>query len=274
LAKSRHGVLSRFASISEGARMNPVPDRYRGVWARTLLETPQLKDDSTFVRWVQTSLWHADLRVPQGLTRSSSAPQLATQQGFCGVTEVSLSHEGEVCTWHRKTDFQPPRREVDAGWMVFENPERVIETGVHAPYREIWQRLPDSTGRFIVLGRLDAQGQLTTERFLVSGNYAISVRPRQMCWPVTTGTSQSLEDLLRANPAIASELLDFEISFGWLGRDGWSIERSTVPELSNTKWPLTIHNLSDTRAVLEGARWQGQWSILEWSCIENRLLFA
>ncbi len=254
--------------------MNPVPDRYRGVWARTLLETPQTKDESTFVRWVQTSLWHADLRVPLGISSSSSALQLATQQGFCGVTEVNHSFKGEVCTWHRKTDFQPPRRELDAGWMVFETPERVMETGVHAPYREIWQRLPDSTSRFIVLGGLNAQGQMTAERFLVAGDYAISVRPRPQVWPVTTFDSPSLQGVLRANPELAGELLDFEISFGRLGRDGWSIEQSTLPALSKTKWPLSLHNVSDTSAALEGTRLHGQWSILEWSCAENSLLFA
>jgi len=254
--------------------MNPVPDHYRGVWARTLLETPQLKDESTFVRWVQTSLWHADLRVPLGLSPASSALELATQQGFCGVTEVSLSPEGEVCTWHRKTDFQPPRRAVDAGWMAFETPERIIETGVHVPYREIWQRLPDSTGRYIVLSGLDARGQMTPDRFLVAGHYAISVRPRSVCWPGTTEDSPSLEAMLRANPAMASELLGFEISFGRLEWDGWSIEQSTLPELANSKWPLTIHHLSDTCAILEGNRLHGQWSILEWSCSENSLIFA
>jgi len=254
--------------------MNSVPDSYRGVWARTLLETPQFKDDSTFVRWVQTSLWHADLRVPPGISRTSSALELATQQGFCGVTEVSLSPEGEVCTWHRKTDFQPPRRAVDAGWMVFETPERIIETGVHAPYREIWQRLPDSTGRSIVLSGLDAQGQLTPDRFLVAGNYAIYVRPRTLCWPGTTADSPSLEDMLRSDPARASELLDFEISFGQLECDGWAIEKSTLPELAHTQWPLTLDKLSDACACLKGARLHGQWSILEWSCSENNLIFA
>ena len=42
----------------------PVPPAYRGVWMRTLLETPEGIDDTAFVRWMQLSHWHADLRVP------------------------------------------------------------------------------------------------------------------------------------------------------------------------------------------------------------------
>ena len=37
--------------------MNPVPDRYHGVWVRTLLETPEGRDTTTWVRWLQTGLW-------------------------------------------------------------------------------------------------------------------------------------------------------------------------------------------------------------------------
>ena len=32
----------------------------------------------------------------------------------------------EICTWHRRSDVQPPRSTPDAGTMVFENADRVI----------------------------------------------------------------------------------------------------------------------------------------------------
>ena len=59
---------------SDGA---PVPARYRGVWTRTLLETPEVRDDTTFVRWLQLGRWHADLRIP-----------LVARAGLGGVLHV------------------------------------------------------------------------------------------------------------------------------------------------------------------------------------------
>jgi len=35
-----------------------VPDRYFGVWSRTLLETPDTRDTTTLVRWMQLGQWH------------------------------------------------------------------------------------------------------------------------------------------------------------------------------------------------------------------------
>jgi hypothetical protein len=82
-----------------------VPPSYWGVWSRTLLQTPQQRDTRTFVRWMQLGRWHVDLRVPA----SGNAPL----QGFSGVTEVSQRPEGEVCTWRRLVDYEPPRATVD-----------------------------------------------------------------------------------------------------------------------------------------------------------------
>ena len=48
-----------------------IPDDFRGVWQRTLLQTdteathPPASDSSSWVRWMQTSLWHGDLRIPE-----------------------------------------------------------------------------------------------------------------------------------------------------------------------------------------------------------------
>ena len=110
----------------------PVPAAYRGVWQRTLLETPEGRDTSTQVHWLQTDGWHADLRVPQGVDPATPAGR-AQLQGFCGLTRITPGAGGQpdVCTWHRRWDVQPPRSTPDAGYMVFETPERVIETGVH-----------------------------------------------------------------------------------------------------------------------------------------------
>ena len=251
--------------------MTPVPDRYRGVWARRLLETPQQRDENTYVRWLQTSLWHADLRIPAKAPGTDAPLQLASQQGFCGVTQVEQQASGEVCTWQRRLDFQPPRADVDAGLMVFEAPERVIETGVHAPYLEIWERLPDSTGRFIALAGLDEAGGDTQERFLVAGRYAMRMRPRRMAWPPGTPAGQTLGDVLVLHPAMAQALLDFEISFGTLEAGRWTVEQSTLPALKGACLPMAVHQRHATQAAIDSPVCGGHWQILEWTCSERRL---
>jgi hypothetical protein len=87
----------------------PVPERYRGVWQRTLLETPDMRDTSTTVFWLQTAHWHADIRIPAHRPDFSGAARLANcsprqlewlagQQGFAGVTQVDVTPQHEVCT--------------------------------------------------------------------------------------------------------------------------------------------------------------------------------
>lgn len=251
--------------------MTPVPDHYRGVWARRLLETPQQRDESTFVRWLQTSHWHADLRIPANMSGEDAPLQRASQQGFCGVTQVTQHASGEMCTWQRRVDFQPPRADVDVGLMVFETSECVIETGVHAPYLEIWERLPDSTGRFIVLAAQDEAGGDTQERFLVAGRYAMHVRPRRLAWPAGTDAGHTLLDVMARHPGMAQELLDFEISFGTLKEGRWTIAQSTLPALSGARFPFAVRRLNHLQASVDGPVGSGLWQILEWSCTEPGL---
>lgn len=244
--------------------MSTVPDRYRGVWVRTLLETPELRDASTYVRWLQTPLWHADLRVPSPAPGANEPWKLASQQGFCGVTEVALTSQGEVCTWQRRLDFQPPRVERDAGVMVFETPDRVIESGFHANYLEVWERLPDSSDRFIALAGLDATGHDTQERFLVAGRYAMRVRPRRCPLPLDTPAGQSLAEVLARHPWQTADLLDFEISFGTLEDGQWTIEQSTLPSLRGVCMALILQKLDDKHARIDTPAGASHWQILEW----------
>jgi hypothetical protein len=255
--------------------LSAVPDRYRGVWVRTLLQTPEQRDDRSFVRWMQTSGWHADLRIPES-ARPASMPQpwterdpqqiqlLASQQGFCGVTRVEQQDQGEVCTWHRLSDFQPPRPDVDAGVMAFETPGRVIETGLHAAYLEVWERLPGSTGRSIVLAGLDSAGADNQARVLVAGRYLMHVRPRRLAWPHDMDAGQSLADLVARDPAMAREMLDFEISFGILADGRWTIERSTLPELEGRSLSCILQREPESRVRIAGDFSPGPWQIIEW----------
>lgn len=231
----------------------PVPQRYRGVWQRTLLQTSDAQDDSTFVRWLQLGRWHADLRVPRAARRGAVAapaelysPQLQArlmlQQGFAGITQVEADEQGEVCTWHRLVDYQPPGNSPDAGRMIFETPDRVIETGVHGVYREIWQRLPQSTGRYIALAEPERADGQPSARLFLAGRYLMRVRPRPSAWQP-----------------------EFEISFGVLAAGQWRVEQSTRPELEGQSPEFSIRrrsmNLARVNAVWAGAP---DWQVLEW----------
>ena len=269
-----------FATPWPDAGRPAVPQRYLGVWVRTLLEAPGLRDDTSFVRWLQTNVWHADLRVPrdalasaalQALTESDPQRllQLASQQGFCGVTEVRPQDGKEVCIWHRRTDFQPAQEVTDAGWMAFDTPDRLIETGVHAPYLEVWERLPDSVGRFIVLAGLDGLGHDNFERVLVAGRYLMRVRPRRLAWPVELPAGLSLAEVIARLPVQAGELLDFEISFGALDAGRWTIKQSTLPGLEGRSLAWTLQRESALHARISGDVTDQRWQIIEWSCSES-----
>ena len=246
----------------------PVPERYQGVWSRTLLETPEGRDTTTYVRWLQTGLWHADLRVPESLDRSQPEG-LAQQQGFCGITHITPAqgNEGEqpeVCRWLRRHDFQPPRSTPDAGTMTFETPDRVIERGVHGAYLEVWERLPESLGRRIALQRLDTSGQVTTERLLVTGQCLMHVRPRSALWPEGMAFDQTLAEVMQNHPTLRPALLDFEISHARQNTGQWTVEKSTLPALEGTLLAFEPERLGDRRVRFAQGPWAGEWDILEW----------
>ncbi|MFM6986569.1 MAG: hypothetical protein ACKOXQ_08090 [Hydrogenophaga sp.] len=192
----------------------PVPAAYRGVWQRTLLETPGGRDTSTQVHWLQTEGWHADLRVPAGADPATPEGRTALQ-GFYGLTRITPGRPGQpdVCTWHRHWDVQPPRSAPDAGAMVFQSPERVIETGVHGHYLEVWERLPGSTGPYAAQAAVDARGRPTGVMRFVAGRYAITVRPRPVPWPTDLRPDETLAEVLQRHPDAAPGLLDFGLVF-------------------------------------------------------------
>jgi len=257
-----------------------VPERYRGVWRRTLLETPEEVDTSTWVHWLQTARWHADLRVPAmadvgrsaiALDLMSPAQRLALgqQKGFFGRTEVQPQGSREVCTWHRRLDLQPPGLTPDAGWMEFQGDDRVIETGVHGVYREVWERVPGSTGRTLVLADTNAplgdeDAVLATARafLLLAGEYLMRVRPRCVGWPSATAPGDTLSLVLDRHPALATELLDFEISYGRLRDDIWRIERSSLPEFEGRTEAIHWQPLDDTRTQVRSASGTSVWCVL------------
>lgn len=246
--------------------MTPIPDRYHGVWQRTLLETPEGRDTTSWVHWLQTGLWHGDLRVPADDDRRTPAGR-AQQQGFAGTTTITRPDpaQPEVCTWQRTIDFQPPRSTPDAGHMVFETPERVIETGIHGSYLEVWERLPGSVGQRIALAALDASGKPTAERLLVSGQYLMHLRPRAVPWPSGTAPDDTLAQVVQRHAASADALLDFEIAFGTWRDSAWAIERATQPALEGRARPCTLNRVSDTEVNVKSEGLPSIWRVLEWN---------
>ena len=248
----------------------PVPERYHGVWVRTLLETPEGRDTTTWVRWLQTSQWHADLRVPAGLQRSQ-VNETAKLQGFCGITQIKPVQglDQDICTWHRHYDFQPPRSAPDAGVMTFDTPQRLIESGVHGNYLEVWERLPGSVGRRIALQGLDRKGHTTAQRLLISGDYLMYVRPRAATWPEDLQLDETLFDLTQRHPNQSLALLDFEITFGRLkaGTNGtlWCVEQTTRPDSMLSPMPCKLVRTSDTHAGLACGHLGSDWRVMEWT---------
>lgn len=242
-----------------------IPERYHGVWARTRLETPERRDTTTWVRWLQTGLWHGDLRVPADADRGTPEGR-ALQQGFGGTTLITwpVAAQPEVCTWQRTIDFQPPRSTPDAGHMVFETPERVIETGIHGSYLEVWERLPGSVGQRIALAALDAAGEPTAERLLVSGQYLMHLRPRTALWPTGTAPDDTLADLVQRHPDAADALLDFEIAFGLWHDGAWTIERATLPALEGHPLTCTMQRVNHADATVKCHSLPQNWRVLEW----------
>lgn len=242
-----------------------IPERYHGVWVRTLLQTPELRDTTTWVRWLQTGLWHGDLRVPADADRATPHGR-ALQQGFGGTTAITRP-DGllpEVCTWQRTIDFQPPRSTPDAGHMVFETPERLVETGIHGAYLEVWERLPGSLGQRIALAALDAAGEPTAERLLVSGGYLMHLRPRGAAWPAGTAPDDTLADLVQRHPHAADALLDFGIAFGPWEHGVWTLERATRPALEGHALACTMQRVNQAEATVKGEGLPLHWRVLEW----------
>lgn len=227
--------------MNDHDRSAPIPVAYRGVWRRTLLEGDGLLTDiGSTVLWLQTTRWHADLRLPTrrpdfagvkdlagcGLTQRI---WLASQQGFFGATEVLDDH----CQWHHDLDFQSTTMRRDIGTMIFHADGTVIEEyGVDADYHETWHRLPESVGPSAAW--CSGGGNLPA-RLLVAGDCFFLVRPRVRPLP----PDARLAALVLEHP----ECLDFELSYGRIfgAETPWRILHSTLPwregqSLSDDYW--------------------------------------
>ncbi|MEY2342649.1 hypothetical protein AB4090_11140 [Acidithiobacillus sp. IBUN Pt1247-S3] len=214
--------------------MNAVPAHYQGVWKRALLTAPGLHDDTTLVFWMQTTRWHADLRIPANRPDCTSCTRLADcsrtqllgllqQEGFAGITTV----HAETCEWQREFDYHP-RGRLDRGRMLFSQcTEAVDEYGIDADYAERWERDPASERKGQVAHIADSTG---TVRWLRSGKRFMRVRPRAHGLK-QTGDLWSRHHARKASIDDLRQLADFEISYGLIAGPQGCILHSTLPWL-------------------------------------------
>lgn len=214
-----------------------VPAGYQGLWQRTLLASGGNMDTRSTVYWLQTSSWHADIRIPadrpdftgtRSLADCSGAQLewLARQQGFAGITVVA----GDQCIWERAIDFQPPSGRRDIASMHFAHPDKLLEYGIEEAYSETWERVADDNNEHCHALQLLVHGEVAepASYLLVYGNHFIHARNRP------AGLAQLFKGsgLLPCYPQhLLVQLLDFEISFGLLrgAGDPWQITLSTLP---------------------------------------------
>ncbi len=252
-----------------------VPERYVGLWQRLILQNDGAPADVTsHVFWLQTRSWHADIRIPAQRPDFSQHASfqacdrdrllwLTGQRGFAGVTEV----EGEICSWQRKVDFQPPSGRRDMGRMVFVDPDTVVETGIEARYLEIWERVPGGEGLTAVLQREAEAGRVAepAEWLMFAGEYAMHVRNRVRSHLPPAESLAALAKNAEVDDAHLRELVDFDLSFARQTPAGWRIQLSTQPFregsllLAQERLPAP----KDKLVRLGGGR-PSRWQVLEW----------
>lgn len=212
-----------------------VPERYFGVWQRSLLQTAGESDTSSRVFWLQSQRFHADLRIradrpvlPAGLGLDEisleHARALARQGGFAGSTQVA----GHLCSWQREIDYRPPALMPDVGAIRFAAADTLLEECPHGRYHERWQRLPDSFGACQGF-RLEqvGVGAPRIAYLLVCGAYFAFVRSRGISLPAGANLVSLVDAAQYAQERTA--LLDCEASFGRRAGAIWPIELSTLP---------------------------------------------
>lgn len=246
--------------MSHRPQTDPVPPAYRGVWRRSLLAAPGVRDTTSLVFWMQTSRWHADLRIPAGRPDFSGVHSLAdcseaqlawlaTQQGFAGVTTVD--RRTTETNWLRQVDFQPPAEFPDAGHASFDN-DMLVETGIHVDYVEHWHLVPGTDDSFAVFHRLD-DGVPTY--LLIAGAMVMYVRARPLGFDAQ-GWAQG---------AALRQQLDFEISCGERNAAGWQIRHSTLPWREGVQVPLALSERDDGSVQLDIDGIASRWEVLEWT---------
>ena len=257
-----------------------IPDDLKGVWQRTLLQRgtdsgqPET-DDATWVRRVLTGQWFVDIRLPAPSLQARRALPLTQlrvnelialvdQQAHAGVVRFEHMAEGPLCTWLRRIDYQPPSQTPDAGWLMAQSEDELLEVGVHVDHNEFWQRLPGSQGRHIALAGFHDDGLDNGRRLLVSGQFIALARARPTPWPRGMMAGATLREVMLHQPDRALDWLDCSVAFGHIEEGACVIEHSTLPVEDGCRWPLHIERLNVNSAQVRLGDEHSEWRILEW----------
>ncbi len=217
-------------------RLADLPACWHGLWERTLLERrgpgTLTNDRPAHVYWLQTSKWHADLRIPLERPDYSGVKCLddcddeqlrflARQEAFCGLTRV----EGNICTWSRLFDLSPGTA-LDVARMQFESDFLIIETGIAEDYLEHWTLVPKSRPD----GDEEPIQETDNETFLLrSGNWSIWVTPR----PSPPAHFDPYADACTRDRAQLIWQASLAMSLCERTPVGWTVRLSTLPWLED-----------------------------------------
>jgi hypothetical protein len=211
----------------------PPDTRLTGLWRRSLLLMAGGDVDTTSdVMWLQAGELYVELRLPAIAAAPphvrclrdldlAAACALAQVEGFAG----RLGADGPWARWERLVDLQPSAAMPDEGRLVAEN-GHVVETGRHSDYVEHWHRAPGAVGPVAAL----------LLREIATGALGVMVRVgRIFAWargrahPLPPGGRLADHVAAAATPRDAQDLLDSEVAFGRIGRDGAIRTRSSLP---------------------------------------------
>lgn len=219
------------------AKQIPAPEWLTGVWERKVLSFEGADPDySTRVFYVQTPTLFGDIRIPESRPDVSNVisfeelddtelEELAKQEGFAGYVEI----EGDIVTWQREIDFQPPTGIPDTGRCTLDK-QVMIESGIHLDYSEKWQRIDDGNGQFLAM-RIDGdEGGLGNQILVVAGDHFLYARGRKH----SLEPAKSLNHLFQLKNLKREQIvryIDCEFSYGFIrnGKKPWEIYLSTLP---------------------------------------------
>lgn len=232
-------------------RMNPASSSFRsdlaGVWRRLQVlpddeagatvsaQRPtvvRLQAGPWFAQWMQEPAERAVPAVPLCDLAPMQLAALTEQQACWGVCHLDAHPEGEVAHWLPRVDFQPPNLQSDAGWLLFDQPERCIEIDTHSDRSQVWVREPGTAWRadeVWCLQGLDADGHDDGRVLLGAGPWRVYLRPRRGRWPRGLQPGLTLHDLLLHQPDDALSWLDHELSLGRCEGTRCDIVLSSLP---------------------------------------------
>ncbi|MEP1649455.1 MAG: hypothetical protein ABJK03_04450 [Paracoccaceae bacterium] len=232
----------------------------QGHWQREWIKAPGFEDHSTRVHWLQAGALFADLRIPlnrpkiAGVSCLADLPpkdlrRLMDAEGFAG----HISVKDDKCTWHREINWHGLPGQADIGLMSFDADGGLIEDGVLAEYRELWQAVPGS----VVCGSKLSGGSMTG--FLIENDTTFLLA----VGPPPAGTREDLIVALDSgqaqHPALAAHFDSVYILGQWDGDQGIGIlasnpfyEGQVVLERGATLiWRIIAFDGSRTAASLQ-----------------------